>query len=66
MIIIVRHDMKYSLDTINFSLFRCSGIFTGSVYKDLGLLKSGFPAENIHNSSVREFIDMLLINTCYT
>lgn len=31
------------------------GILTGSVYKDFGLLKSGFPAENIYNSSVRFF-----------
>lgn len=30
-----------------------AGIYTGSVYKDFGLLKSGFPAENIFNSSVR-------------
>lgn len=28
------------------------GILTGSVYKDYGLLKSGFPAESISNSSV--------------
>lgn len=28
------------------------GILTGSVYKDYGLLKSGFPAENVANSSV--------------
>lgn len=28
------------------------GIYTGSVYKDFGLLKSGFPAENVFNSSV--------------
>lgn len=29
-----------------------SGVYTGSVYKDYGLLKSGFPAENVSNSSV--------------
>lgn len=28
------------------------GVLTGSVYKDLGLMKSGFPAESISNSSV--------------
>lgn len=28
------------------------GILTGSVYKDYGLLKSGFPAESISNGSV--------------
>lgn len=28
------------------------GILTGSIYKDYGLLKSGFPAENICNTSV--------------
>lgn len=32
--------------------FSILGIYTGSVYKDFGLLKSGFPAENIFNSSV--------------
>lgn len=31
---------------------QATGILTGSVYKDYGLLKSGFPAENISNSSV--------------
>lgn len=29
-----------------------TGILTGSIYKDYGLLKSGFPAENICNASV--------------
>lgn len=29
-----------------------SGIFTGSVYKDYGLLKNGFPAESVVNGSV--------------
>lgn len=28
------------------------GILTGSIYKDYGLLKTGFPGENICNSSV--------------
>lgn len=28
------------------------GIYTGSVYKDYGLLKNGFPGESIINSSV--------------
>lgn len=31
---------------------QATGIYTGSVYKDYGLLKSGFPAENISNKSV--------------
>lgn len=29
-----------------------SGVYTGSVYKDYGLLKNGFPAESVVNSSV--------------
>lgn len=33
-------------------LQQATGIYTGSVYKDYGLLKSGFPAESISNSSV--------------
>ena len=32
--------------------FASSGVLTGSIYKDLGLMKSGFPAESIANSSV--------------
>lgn len=28
------------------------GILTGSIYKDYGLLKTGFPGENVCNSSV--------------
>ena len=28
------------------------GIYTGSVYKDYGLLKNGFPAESVVNGSV--------------
>lgn len=31
---------------------QATGIYTGSVYKDYGLLKSGFPAESIANTSV--------------
>lgn len=31
---------------------QATGIYTGSVYKDYGLLKSGFPAESISNASV--------------
>uniref|UniRef100_A0A8D8IN39 WSCD family member AAEL009094 n=1 Tax=Culex pipiens TaxID=7175 RepID=A0A8D8IN39_CULPI len=37
---------------LRYLLQQSTGIFTGSVYKDYGLLKSGFPAENIANSSV--------------
>ena len=29
-----------------------SGYFTGSIYKDYGLLKNGFPAEYVSNGSV--------------
>lgn len=29
-----------------------AGIYTGSVYKDYGLLKNGFPAESVINGSV--------------
>ena len=29
-----------------------TGIYTGSVYKDYGLLKNGFPAESVVNGSV--------------
>lgn len=36
----------------NLFIFPSTGIYTGSVYKDYGLLKSGFPGENIYNSSV--------------
>lgn len=37
---------------INYEDFIYSGILTGSIYKDYGLLKSGFPAEYVVNSSV--------------
>lgn len=33
-------------------LQQATGIYTGSVYKDFGLLKSGFPAEYVCNASV--------------
>lgn len=41
---------------LRYLLQQATGIYTGSVYKDFGLLKSGFPAENIFNSSVSLFI----------
>ncbi|XP_055844365.1 WSCD family member CG9164 [Episyrphus balteatus] len=37
---------------LRYLLQQSTGIFTGSIYKDYGLLKSGFPAENICNKSV--------------
>lgn len=37
---------------LRYLLQQATGIYTGSVYKDFGLLKSGFPAESICNSSV--------------
>ncbi|XP_053691158.1 WSCD family member AAEL009094 [Sabethes cyaneus] len=37
---------------LRYLLQQATGILTGSVYKDYGLLKSGFPAENVANSSV--------------
>lgn len=37
---------------LRYLLQQATGIFTGSVYNDFGLLKSGFPAERIINSSV--------------
>lgn len=37
---------------LRYLLQQATGILTGSVYKDFGLLKSGFPAESISNSSV--------------
>lgn len=37
---------------LRYLLQQATGVFTGSVYKDYGLLKSGFPAESISNSSV--------------
>jgi hypothetical protein len=37
---------------LRYLLQQATGILTGSVYKDYGLLKSGFPAESISNLSV--------------
>lgn len=37
---------------LRYLLQQATGILTGSVYKDFGLLKSGFPAESISNTSV--------------
>lgn len=37
---------------LRYLLQQATGILTGSVYKDFGLLKSGFPAESVANSSV--------------
>lgn len=37
---------------LRYLLQQATGILTGSVYKDYGLLKSGFPAESISNASV--------------
>ncbi|XP_036319739.1 WSCD family member GA21586 [Rhagoletis pomonella] len=37
---------------LRYLLQQATGILTGSVYKDYGLLKTGFPAENIRNNSV--------------
>ena len=33
-------------------VFLCSGVSTGSVYKDVALLRNGFPAERVNNGSV--------------
>lgn len=37
---------------LRYLLQQASGILTGSVYKDYGLLKNGFPAEDVINGSV--------------
>ncbi|CAG9769935.1 unnamed protein product [Ceutorhynchus assimilis] len=37
---------------LRYLLQQATGYYTGSVYKDYGLLKNGFPAESIVNSSV--------------
>ncbi|KAL3271373.1 hypothetical protein HHI36_021857 [Cryptolaemus montrouzieri] len=37
---------------VRYLLQQATGILTGSVYKDYGLLKNGFPAENVVNGSV--------------
>ncbi|CAH1118724.1 unnamed protein product [Phaedon cochleariae] len=37
---------------LRYLLQQATGLFTGSVYKDYGLLKNGFPAESVLNGSV--------------
>uniref|UniRef100_A0A6P7FHA9 WSCD family member CG9164 n=1 Tax=Diabrotica virgifera virgifera TaxID=50390 RepID=A0A6P7FHA9_DIAVI len=37
---------------LRYLLQQATGYHTGSVYKDYGLLKNGFPAESVYNSSV--------------
>ncbi|XP_030754095.1 WSCD family member AGAP003962-like, partial [Sitophilus oryzae] len=37
---------------LRYLLQQATGYYTGSVYKDYGLLKNGFPAESITNNSV--------------
>nr|CAI5817443.1 unnamed protein product [Callosobruchus analis] len=37
---------------LRYLLQQATGIYTGSVYKDYGLLKNGFPAESVLNGSV--------------
>ncbi|XP_063219231.1 WSCD family member AAEL009094 [Bacillus rossius redtenbacheri] len=37
---------------VRYLLQQATGIYTGSVYKDYGLLKNGFPAESVVNGSV--------------
>lgn len=37
---------------LRYLLQQSTGYFTGSVYKDYGLLKNGFPAESVFNGSV--------------
>ncbi|KAF5286574.1 hypothetical protein FQA39_LY16257 [Lamprigera yunnana] len=37
---------------LRYLLQQATGLYTGSVYKDYGLLKSGFPAESVSNGSV--------------
>ncbi|XP_058974515.1 WSCD family member CG9164-like [Musca domestica] len=37
---------------LRYLLQQSTGILTGSIYKDYGLLKTGFPGENVCNSSV--------------
>jgi hypothetical protein len=37
---------------LRYLLQQATGFYTGSVYKDYGLLKNGFPAENVANGSV--------------
>lgn len=37
---------------LRYLLQQATGVYTGSVYKDFGLLKNGFPAESVSNGSV--------------
>lgn len=37
---------------LRYLLQQATGFYTGSVYKDYGLLKNGFPAESVSNGSV--------------
>ncbi|XP_046387268.1 WSCD family member AAEL009094-like [Ischnura elegans] len=37
---------------LRYLIQQATGVFTGSVYKDYGLLKNGFPAESVVNGSV--------------
>lgn len=37
---------------LRYLLQQATGIYTGSIYKDYGLLKNGFPAESVMNGSV--------------
>ncbi|XP_049941719.1 WSCD family member AAEL009094-like [Schistocerca serialis cubense] len=37
---------------LRYLLQQATGVYTGSVYKDFGLLKNGFPAESVCNGSV--------------
>lgn len=43
---------KVKVGQISRLAYFVSGIYTGSVYKDYGLLKNGFPAESVVNGSV--------------
>ena len=40
-----RQDLKFKIKFV-------SGVSTGSVYKDVALLRNGFPAESVNNGSV--------------
>ncbi|KAJ8982194.1 hypothetical protein NQ317_013496 [Molorchus minor] len=37
---------------LRYLLQQATGYYTGSIYKDYGLLKNGFPAESVYNGSV--------------
>ena len=44
---------RFLAENINLlKVFLCSGVSTGSVYKDVALLRNGFPAESVNNGSV--------------